>query len=39
MHMVHYRKGLSKEDIGSVDNSVVVIGVFIEVSIEQFVIR
>lgn len=30
MHMVHYRKGLDKSQIGSVDNSVVVIGVFIE---------
>lgn len=30
MHMVHYRKGLSKEDIGSIENSVVVIGVLIE---------
>lgn len=30
MHMVHIRKGLTRDDIGSVENSVVVIGVFIE---------
>lgn len=30
MHMVHYRRGLDKEQIGSVENSVVVIGVLIE---------
>jgi hypothetical protein len=32
MHMVHYRKGIDKTKIGEVDNSVVVVGVFIEVS-------
>lgn len=32
MHMVHYRKGLDKTDIGTTDNSVLVVGVMIEVS-------
>lgn len=30
MHMVHYRKGLDKAKMGSEENSVLVIGVFIE---------
>lgn len=30
--MVHYRKGINKTDIGNTENSVVVIGVLIEVS-------
>lgn len=30
MHMVHYRKGVNKTEIGSIENSVVVIGVLIE---------
>lgn len=30
MHMVHYKRGLKKEDIGLQDNSVLVIGVLIE---------
>lgn len=32
MHMVHYKKGISKADIGNVENSVLVIGVLVEVS-------
>jgi len=30
--MVHYRKGIDKSQIGSIEDSVVVVGVFIEVS-------
>lgn len=30
MHMVHYKRGLKKEDIGRVENSVLVVGVLIE---------
>lgn len=30
MHMVHYRRGLKKENIGHQDNSVLVVGVLIE---------
>lgn len=31
MHMVHYRKGLNKSEIGTTEDSVVVVGVLIEV--------
>lgn len=30
--MVHFQKGIDRADIGSVENSVVVVGVLIEVS-------
>ena len=30
MHMVHYKRGIDKAQIGSVENSVAVVGVFIE---------
>lgn len=30
MHMVHYRKGVSKDELGTSENSVLVIGVLIE---------
>lgn len=32
MHMVHYKKGMTKDQISEVENSVVVVGVMIEVS-------
>lgn len=33
MHLVHYKKGIKREDIGNVENSVVVVGIMIEVSL------
>lgn len=34
MHMVHFKKGIDRDNIGNVENSVVVIGILIEVGCE-----
>lgn len=36
MHMVHYRKGISKADIGNTESSVVVVAVLIEVGLSCY---